>query len=247
MCPASVFASSADKRQAVSKQVPGTGLQQHDVLLLKQRSNRLGFSELYIYSDGAKFLTRNGSLIAVCKAPDWHLVFFNKDRNLGYTCSYESMTKQTLDVFGGPPFSKGKVRHSYDKSFGFHTEVIIIDGKLEPQGSNDPFIFQAREKKKFASLCYVGADSIPLNTHVQSYLRWLYNLGNHQGIPLSFRKSFTDGSSENDYETVSVSRCQRPSAFFSYPTGFKSVSKIVEVEMVEDPRSTLEDLFGSKH
>lgn len=216
----------------------------HNVLIFRQKSASMGQTELYLHEKGATFIARGGDLVAVCCAPDWRLVFHTKGRNLAYDVDYKKMQEHSLGLIHKPALEKGLISHSFNRTLSLHTENIKLAGSAEPDGSKDSFFFQTRRARQFDHIDFADADEIHLESHLQTFVNWIYDMGNRKGVPLELKKYFTDGSREVTYETLSVTRADKPADLFTYPTGYKTTERSYDILMSEDPRSTLEDLLG---
>lgn len=219
----------------------------NNLLLVKQKSDKLGASELYISDRGVKFIARNGDFVAMCAAPSWRAVIYSKSRNIAYSCSHAEMNQKTLKLFNHPPAKRAVVSHNPYKSLNLHIRTITEDGKLEPKGSDDSLLFQQRKHKAFSSIRFSCADQVPIEPQVQDFLNWLFNADHIPGIPLELTRNYTDGSHETQYETISMSKAPESANFFTYPNGYNRTPKPIDIFIREDPRSTLEDLFISNH
>lgn len=217
-----------------------------EVVVFEQTTNKLGDCKLILGKNVAKLVAHSGKLVAVCKAPDWHLVFYNSPRNVGISCTYEVMKRRASGIFAGPPYDKGTTSVRIDPKTGLHQMVLSVSGKAQPEGRNDALIYQVRNKREFASVRYVVADKVALDPHVQSFVKWIFSTAQDPGVPMAFESIFTDGTKDLVYETKSVSRVKMPVSAFAYPKGFKTVTKLIDVAIIEDPKEALETLFGGQ-
>lgn len=235
-----VFAASFTPAFAAGPQ------EMQDVMLFEQVTNKLGDCKLILGKNVAKLVARSGKLVAVCKAPDWRLVFYNSPRNVGISCTHEEMKRRASGIFAGPPYDKGTTSVMIDPKTGLHQLVLAVSGRAQPEGRSDALIYQVRNKKEFASVRYVVADKLTLDPHVQAFIKWIFSTAQYPGVPMSFESVFTDGSRALVYRTKSVSNTKMPMSSFDYPKGFKAANKIIDVAIVEDPKEALESLFGGQ-
>lgn len=217
-----------------------------DVMIFDQTTNKLGDCQFIFAKDAAKLVAHGGKLVAVCKAPDWRLVFYNAQRNLGIALTYAEMNRRASGIFAGPPYEKGTLSVGIDPKTGLHQVALNVNGAEEPEGRGDAMIFQVRQKKQFAHIRYVVADKVPLDPHAQMFVKWIFSTAQYPGVPMLFESTFTDGTRDLVYKTKLFSRTKVPSSEFSYPTGFTPAKKVIDVAILEDPRETLESLFGGK-
>lgn len=246
----SVPASSAAPRAPTAPTAPASPAaspqNMRDVMIFDQSTNKLGDCKFIFAKDGAKLVARGGKLVAVCKSPDWHLVFYNAHRNVGISLTYAEMNRRASGIFAGPPYEKGTLSVGFDPKTGLHQMTLNVNGGEEPEGRGDAMIYQVRQKKQFANIRYIVADKVPLDPHVQTFVKWIFSTAQYPGVPMMFESVFTDGTRDLVYKTKTVSRIKLPASEFAYPTGFKPTKKIIDVAVLEDPRETLESLFGGK-
>jgi len=243
--PKSLPAKAEPAKRGPTK--PAFDLMVTHVQVFHQKTSMMGDTELYLSEAGARFIGRNGDIIICACPPTWDVLLYSKSKKQAHKITNKQAGKQNFGLFTVPvEIGRAEKTTETDAILKCRCLRLYVDGKKQPNSTNDPFIFQQRKHRVMKDVVFRIADIGPIKTEIQNFLYWIYNEHAFPGLPVEATTHYTDGSAVYQFRTMSKGVTSKPASFFAYPTDYKLSPNKMEVLLSDDTQTTLEELWGDK-
>ncbi|CAN5706430.1 hypothetical protein BH10CYA1_BH10CYA1_05970 [soil metagenome] len=238
LCLAGVIVSCIGSSPASAAQVEAWEIRQH--------TDHFGLTTMLLTPDAVKYVSNNGSLVIIARAPTWKVVAFNKPENLALEMSLDSWPANGMKMFKAKTdLLTAKPTTYFDPALKIRVlqREVPLSGPF--YGSNDPAIFRAAEKKQLKSIYLRLATHIPLNDQQKKVLQGLYTLPYCGGFPIELATLTTDGGVTYIYRTSSIAKKQVDTSTFTYPVGYKTTKDRLAVYVTTKQKKRLADFLDA--
>lgn len=216
------------------------------VLLIKQSNNYFGQTEIYLGTNEAKLIGREGNNIIYCKAPDWKVLVYSKNNNLGCEIPLRDWQAQGMKVVKSRvDLTKGRYTETYDPVLKLACRQTTMKGGGRYFGSDDPMIFRSLSKQSLSEVRYKYTRNLPISPNASKFLQGLYDMSTVDGLPLELINKFSTGNETYLYKTESIKEAEVPAESFDFPKKYRKVNSLGDLLLNSVDKKKVNDLIDS--